>query len=259
MQQKSLQSKQGYPIPYCNQIGEHQKIAIISHGFGSSKNSPMVEALQNTLPNHGIGTFNFDFPAHGNSPAGFKQLRIPNCVEDLHTVDTFVRQIAPNADVYYFSSSFGAYITLLYLAAYPQKNAKAFLRSAAIDMHSIVQQWINSSTKWQKGECNSAIWDYFTPDFPYHREMKITKAFLSDLEENQPLHIYPIPSAPKLSMIHGSADTTAPIVDARRFAEQSLADLHEVSCGEHRLMAQGEMDAVIQQAISFFLEDESCK
>jgi hypothetical protein len=41
---------------------------------------------------------------------------------------------APEAEICYFSSSFGAYITLIYLTTREHRGKKAFLRSAAVNM-----------------------------------------------------------------------------------------------------------------------------
>ena len=112
---------------------------IICHGFGSSKASPMVEALMQTLPQHGITAVAFDFPAHGDSPVDGAYLRVPYCIDDLETVEAWVRTILSKASIGYFGSSFGAYITLLRLGRDPVQGAKAFLRSAAVTMpkHSV--------------------------------------------------------------------------------------------------------------------------
>ena len=70
MQQEWVVSRHGYRIACRNNWDGQNQVAIVCHGFGSSKNSPMVQALDQTLPAHGIGVYSFDFPAHGESPVG---------------------------------------------------------------------------------------------------------------------------------------------------------------------------------------------
>ena len=63
MQQEWVVSRHGYRIACRNNWDGQNQVAIVCHGFGSSKNSPMVQALDQTLPAHGIGVYSFDFPA----------------------------------------------------------------------------------------------------------------------------------------------------------------------------------------------------
>ncbi len=79
----------------------------------------MVQALHRALPERGIGVWSFDFPAHGDSPMGQEGLRVPFCMDDLETVEAWIRAKSPQVEVGYFASSFGAYITLLSLSRAP--------------------------------------------------------------------------------------------------------------------------------------------
>ena len=115
MKMEWVPGRNGYDIPVRAAWAGEEQVVIICHGFGSSKASPMVEALMQTLPKHGITAVAFDFPAHGDSPVDGAYLRVPYCIDDLETVEAWVRTILPKASVGYFGSSFGAYITLLRL------------------------------------------------------------------------------------------------------------------------------------------------
>ena len=53
-------------------------------------------------------------------------LRIGNCIRDLSAVERHLRGLAPNAEIAYFSSSFGAYVNLLYLAEEEHSKADHF-------------------------------------------------------------------------------------------------------------------------------------
>lgn len=135
MKKETIRGLNGYDIPCLNNLSGGERMAvIISHGFGSSKESPTAQAIAAALPEHGIGTYSFDFPAHGDSPVEGEQLRICNCLNDLAAVEAHVRELMPEADIAYFSSSFGAYINLIYLATRTHVGKKSFLRCAAVDM-----------------------------------------------------------------------------------------------------------------------------
>jgi alpha-beta hydrolase superfamily lysophospholipase len=253
MKKESLKSEYGYDIPCCNQMNGEEKTLIICHGFGSSKESPMIKALQETMPRQGIGTFSFDFPSHGESQVDGSYLRIHYCLEDVKAVEDHVLQLSPNSKIYYFGSSFGAYILLLYLANYAHNGDKAFLRSAAVNMSHIVNSWLNEyHLPLQTPRGGDPMQDYYKLDDFYQRDFFITRAFLTDLEQNNVFQLYP-QNTGSLYMIHGSQDKTACASDAERFAMLSGAAFQLVPGGEHRLMGQGEMETVLDSVCNFFL------
>ncbi len=256
MKREYLQGYGGYQISCCNQLAGEDKVLLICHGFGSSQQSPMVEALRAKMPSCGIGTYSFDFPAHGESPVDGSFLRIQNCIRDLQRVEDQVAALQPNSEIYYFGSSFGAYIALLYLAEGNGRGRKAFLRSAAVDMHGIVAGWFEESRPdWQRPNPDNPMEDYFLPDYDYGREMRITRGLLQDFADNNVFSIYPSPRAGlDIGMVHGSLDSTAPVEDALRFAKQAGAQFFSIPSGEHRLMGSGELERVLDLAKKFFLE-----
>ena len=222
-----LPSRRGDRIP-CHDNWEGQsRVVIVCHGFGSSKESPMVQALHRALPERGIGVWSFDFPAHGDSPMGQEGLRVPFCMDDLETVEAWIRAKSPQVEVCYFASSFGAYITLLSLSRAPRNRPRAFLRSAAVTMPQLVARWLTPRAKKDLERRG-----YFVPDYAYVREM------------------------PSLFMVHGALDEVVPVKDARRFAETFGAQLRIFPQGEHPLMGNGELEAVLAWAADFFLGKE---
>ena len=50
MRQFSIKSRHGYDIPCHETYNGEDRILIVCHGFGSSKASPMVRALERTMP-----------------------------------------------------------------------------------------------------------------------------------------------------------------------------------------------------------------
>ena len=241
-----IPGRNGYDIPARAVWAGEAQAVIVCHGFGSSKASPMVEALMQTLPQYGITVAAFDFPAHGDSPVDGACLRVPYCIDDLETVEEWVRKILPKAKVGYFGSSFGAYITLLRLARDPVEGAKAFLRSAAVTMPKLANNWLDQRAKGSLSEHG-----YFVPDYDYVREMRILPPFLLDLAEHDVFTRYQKGLA-ELAMVHGAKDSVAPPEDARRFAVQFGADLLLLPNGEHPLMGEGELEQVLQKTVEFF-------
>jgi hypothetical protein len=247
MKKETIRGLNGYDIPGLNNLSGGKRMAvIISHGFGSSKESPTAQAIAAALPEHGIGTYSFDFPAHGDSPVDGEQLRISNCLNDLAVVEAHVRMLMPEAEIAYFSSSFGAYINLIYLATCPHEGRKSFLRCAAVNMPWLFR---NSTSLEQYTQLSEQ--GYIILDLDCVRPLKITRQFYDDLEAH---HVFKLcrTDMAELAMIHGDADETVSVVEARRFAEQFGARLTEVKGADHRFRIPGGKEQVIDSAVQFF-------
>ena len=247
MKKETISGLNGYDIPCLNNLsGCERMIVIISHGFGSSKESPTALSVAAALPEHGIGTYSFDFPAHGDSSVDGEQLRISNCLNDLAAVEAHVRKLMPETEIAYFSSSFGAYINLIYLATRTYVGKKSFLRCAAVDMPRLFR---NSTSLEQYARLDEQ--GYIILDFDYIRPLKITRKFYDDLEAHDVFKLCWTDMA-EIAMIHGNADETVSVVEARRFAKQFGARLTEVKGADHRFMIPGGMEQVIDEAVQFF-------
>lgn len=246
MKKVMLQSQHGYAIPCHDNWAGQERALIVCHGFGSSKASPMVQALHEELPRHGVGVFAFDFPSHGESSVWQEGLRVPFCLDDLAMVEAHLRQRDPAVKIGYFGSSFGAYITLLHLARGQAAGERAFLRSAAVTMPRLVETWVDA-----RAQADLDRQGYFVPDYDYVREMRITRDFLADLATHDVFARYQ-PGMARLRMVHGGRDDVAPTEDAVRFAREKGAELLVLPQGEHPLMGPGELEEVLAQAVDFF-------
>ena len=142
------------------------------------------------------------------------------------------------------------YTSLLSLSRAPRNRPRAFLRSAAVTMPQLVARWLTP-----QAQKDLERQGYFVPDYAYVREMRITPAFLRDLWEYDLFSRY-TPELASLFMVHGALDEVVPVKDARRFAETFGAQLRIFPQGEHPLMGNGELEAVLAWAADFFLGKE---
>ena len=239
-----LKSKRGYDIPCHETYNGEDKVLIVCHGFGSSKASPMVQALEKTMPEIGIGVYSFDFPAHGESPVW--DLREAWCIDDLGTVEEHIRAVAPQAEIAYFGSSFGAFPLLNYLSARPHAGKRAMLRSAAVAMGRLAESWAD-----EKARADMAEQGYFVPDYDYIREMRVTPLFLRELAEHDVFQTYR-PGKTEVFMVHGGQDSIAAPEAAREFARRFGIRILEIPEGEHDLMGPGQLEQVLAAAREFF-------
>ena len=91
-------------------------IVVATYGFGGNKDNKAIEKFAERLTTkyHGYGVVCFDWPCHGKDARN--KLILDECCTYLDLVTRYVRDTMHAEDVYNYSSSFGAYITLRYLA-----------------------------------------------------------------------------------------------------------------------------------------------
>ncbi len=244
MEKCTLHSRHGYAIPCHITYQGETKVLIVCHGFGSSKASPMVQALEKAMPESGVGVVSFDFPAHGDSPVW--DLHETWCIDDLETVEAYVRGLVPQGELFYFASSFGAFTLLNYLSARPHTGRRAMLRSAAVAMGRLAESWAD-----EKARADMAEQGYFVPDYDYVREMRVTPAFLRELKDHDVFRTYR-PGETEVFMVHGGSDSIAAPEAAREFARRFGIRLMEIPEGEHDLMGPGQLEEVLAAAKAFF-------
>ena len=223
---------------------DNKTVVIIAHGFGSSKESPTAQMLMKELPKHGIGAIAFDFPAHGESPVDGEFLTIDNCIDDLMDVEELVRNQNPGVDVVYFGSSFGAYITLNYIYGCRLRGARAFLRSAAVNMPDLFRN--PTDEERQSLEENG----YVMLDYDNGRPLKVTEEFINDLWEHDLFERFRTFGA-DIRMIHGSSDKTIDYARAKEFAAKNDIDMTTVDDGDHRLSIPGAPERVLSEVLEF--------
>jgi alpha/beta superfamily hydrolase/peroxiredoxin len=75
------------------QPGEKCPMVIFCHGFSGRKDGPMFELIADTLQAHGIASIRFDFNGHGESEGEFKDMTVPNEIEDAKKVVNYVSDL----------------------------------------------------------------------------------------------------------------------------------------------------------------------
>jgi peroxiredoxin/alpha/beta superfamily hydrolase len=75
------------------QQGEKCPMVIFCHGFSGRKDGPMFELIADTLQAHGIASIRFDFNGHGESEGEFKDMTVPNEIEDAKKVVEYVSDL----------------------------------------------------------------------------------------------------------------------------------------------------------------------
>ena len=68
-------------------------ITILAHGFGGDKSWQLMKRVSDSLQIHGIASIRFDFNGHGESEGDFKDMTVPNEIEDLKHVVRYALQL----------------------------------------------------------------------------------------------------------------------------------------------------------------------
>jgi len=73
--------------------GEKVPMVIIMHGFGGRKTENHLALIASKLEAQGIASIRFDFNGHGDSEGEFKDMTVPNEIEDAIKVFEYVRDL----------------------------------------------------------------------------------------------------------------------------------------------------------------------
>lgn len=247
MENIMIPGKNGYEIPCVHTAaGREEQAILIMHGFGSSKDGFTATMLTEQLPKKGIATLALDFPAHGKSPVDGEAFTIENCLADMEAAEDALRRLAPKGEIGYFGSSFGAYMTLLYLASGKAAGKRAFLRSAAVEMPKLL------ANKTAAGKKLLEQHGFIMEEEEGMRPLKLTPRLFDGLDANDVFEQY-LPGLAELHMVHGTEDEVASFEAARRFAEMKGAELTAIEGGDHQLSFPGMPEQVLSLAEAFFL------
>jgi len=95
------------------QRGEKCPMVVFCHGFSGTKDGPMFELICDTLQAHGIASIRFDFNGHGESEGEFKDMTVPNEIEDAKKVVEYVRDLRYVSDLAIVGHSQGGVVAAM--------------------------------------------------------------------------------------------------------------------------------------------------
>ena len=144
-----------------------------------------------------------------------------------------------------YSSSFGAFITLDYLAKKGNPFHRIGLRCPAIKMYEALTMHFTEDD-WSKLHKGKEILQGF------ERKMEIGNEFLEEMQTDDVTKQDYLDYADSILMIHGTKDEMVPIEVTRQFSEDNVIELIEVEGADHPFSNPKHMDLAIQKIISFF-------
>ena len=244
-----IKSKQGYEIPIKEfKPNKIEKAIIACHGFGSDKESSAIELLGQKLIKKGILVIAFDFPAHGESKDDGKEFTVESCINDLISVEEYVKKEYKQVPIGIFATSFGAYITLLKLNKCENDYFSIVLRAPAICMDEVFK---NSLIRESMNDFRQRGYTILG----YEKQLTVTHKYYEELISNKIFDIYN--KNEKLLIIQGTEDDIAPINDSIKFIKEknTKGKIEKIIGADHRMKKGGELDRAINIATKYITQE----
>ena len=225
---------------YLPESGNVNRAILAVHGFASSKDSVANRALVSAQCPNGAVVYCFDFPAHGDHPAGGEALTLSACSDALLSVARRMQEKHPSARKSVFGSSFGGYMTLFCLGELTgilDDPVLAF-KAPAVKMAKTFEHVI-------VGNRMGLLERQGFIELGFQRKMNVRREFLDELKEHDVCKPFDKP----MLVVHGDKDKVVLPADIDEFmAANPLAELVRIPGADHDFKGRGQLDAVIEAA-----------
>ena len=254
MEKLKLTKKDSHIVSCVIEVPEDPKgIVIAVHGFSSSKEGTTYQMLMKRLPSAGYGVLALDLPGHGVEESAQELLRVSGALDSIETAETYVSEHYPEIPVCYFASSFGAWLTCLYISLRDHKGRHVFLRSAAVNMPELfLKKELTEEERKHIDDLETK--GYFDTNMDLHAPVRITKEMFEDFEKTDLFRLFDPEKFGyhEMLMVHGEDDTVIDPEAAIRFAEEFTIPLIMVPEEGHSLCDHpGTADRVIDLAMEY--------
>ena len=255
MEYFSIQKDSGYKVSCVREVPDQPKgIVIAVHGFTSSKESPTYRRLLNRFPTAGYGVICIDLPGHGTEESAREPLRIPGAIDSIEAAERYAAAEYPGCEIFYFGSSFGAYLIGLYISTREHSGRKAFWRSGAVNMPELFHKDPpGEEEKRYLRELEKKGFVDFAMD--HHSPVRIIRPMYNDLRESDLFEIFDAGrfGQNQIAMAHGREDSVISPEAVERFAARFQIPVTWFPGEGHSLSGhKSTPDKVVDLAIGFF-------
>ena len=223
------------------------ELAVLAvHGFSGSKDGPTIAALAQTLCPCGTAVYCFDFPGHGEHPAGGEALTLGNCADALLSAARHMSEVQPLARKGVFATSFGGYMALLCLEELDGVlgGFDLVLKAPAVKMAETFERAI-------VGDKMDLLEQQGFIELGFQRKMNIRKEYLDELRRHDVCKDYGRP----MLVIHGDSDDMVLPADVDGFMGMNpFAKLVRIPGAGHNFEGEGQTEAVMEAAKSWLIE-----
>ena len=230
---------------YCVDPRNIRNTVIFCHGFGGHKdNASAARFAEKLLGKHKTAALiTFDLPCHGKDVK--KKLSLKDCGTYLELVIRYAQEKYPGG-LYGYATSFGAYLTLVYIAGQGNPFRKILLRSPAVNLYEAFTENILSPDEREKLELGKEV------QAGFDRKVPVTEAFLREIRETDVRKLDLIDYAEDILILHGTKDEIIDYAAVQSFSEDQLIDLIPFEGADHRFRNPQTMDLAIKQILEFY-------
>ena len=226
--------------------GETKKLVLFCHGFGGHKDNKAAARFADRAlsKNKEAAVMTFDWPCHGDDAR--RRLRLADCGAYMGLAVKALQAKFPQAELYGYATSFGAYLTLKYVAENGSPFVKLALRCPAVNMYEVLTESIigpEEQKRLSKGREALVGFD---------RKIKIDPPFLAELRAADITGWNYTDAAESILILHGTKDEIVPFETARDFAARNQIRFIPVENADHRFIDSLKMDAASQEILQFF-------
>ena len=112
--------------------GQQCPMVVFCHGFGGRKEGELFELIADTLQAHGIASLRFDFNGHGESEGDFKDMTVPNEIEDTKRVAEYAASLRYVSGLALVGHSQGGVVAAMTAGELSQQDGEGELRAVAL-------------------------------------------------------------------------------------------------------------------------------
>ena len=195
------------------QAGEKCPMVVFCHGFGGTKDGPLFELICDTLQAHGIASIRFDFNGHGESEGEFKDMTVPNEIEDAKKVVEYVRDLRYVSDLAIAGHSQGGVVAAMTAGQLSEELGEPAFKAVALMAPAAVLR-----EDAIRGNTMGKMYDPFDPGeyVELWGGMKLGGDYIRTAF-NLPIYETAAKYQGPALVIHGNADRVVPYTYGERF------------------------------------------
>ena len=193
--------------------GDKCQMVMLCHGFGGSKDGPLFELIADSLQKNGIASIRFDFNGHGESEGDFKDMTVPNEIEDAKMVYEYVKALPFVSDISIVGHSQGGVVSAMVAGELGTEAFKSvvLLAPAAVLRDDAI-----------RGNTMGKMYNPLDP--PEYVEMwdgKKLGAIYIRSAFSLPIYETAVKYQGPMLVVHGNADRVVPYTYGQRFHQQN--------------------------------------
>lgn len=217
-----------------------KEVVVGVHGFSGDKESSVLIALAKELNKNNIALVTYDLPCHGKNDNS-KPLNLKECIDSIGNAIDYAKSTYANLPISIFATSFGGYLTLVYLSKHHEKINKLILRAPAIYMSKVLEENILPFNGFSADKIENPI------NLGYEQSLYIDKYFINDLRK---LDLEQLPQINNfIYILQGKKDNIVNPNDNENFFNKFYKNNHKFyyfKNADHRFKHPGELERIIE-------------